>query len=255
VSRLSRTGRILAVALAGLVCVTLVGTGYASARAAAHHEDQRTQATPSVTAAAPSTGTVPIPSQPSVPAPAPGPVVVAIGDSIMAGHGLNPDRAWLALLASERGWQLTNLASDGSGFVAVGSNGDTFADQAAAAELLHPDVVIFSGSSNDLGVSDSRIDAATAATIGELHAALPTTMIISVSAVWGDTEVPGQLSAIDSAVESATAAAGGIFVEAGQPLAEEPALMQSDQVHPTADGQLMIARAAQLAMLSSGVTF
>jgi hypothetical protein len=34
-------------------------------------------------------------------------------------------------------------------------------------------------------------------------------MIVSVSTIWGDTDVPGQLSAIDSAVESATAAAAG----------------------------------------------
>ena len=181
--------------------------------------------------------------------------MVAIGDSIMEGHGLASDRAWLALLASEKGWQLTNLASDGSGFVAVGGNGDTFADQAAAAELLHPDVVVFSGSSNDLGVSDARIDSATATTIAGLHAALPNTRIVSISAMWGDTEVPGQLSDIDSAVENATIAAGGTYLDASQPLAGDRAAIQADQVHPTADGQLMIARAVQAAMLSAGVTF
>ena len=49
-----------------------------------------------------------------------GPVVVAIGDSIMEGHGLDPSDAWPALLAKQNGWRLTNLASDGSGFATVG---------------------------------------------------------------------------------------------------------------------------------------
>ena len=57
--------------------------------------------------------------------------MVAIGDSIMEGHGLDPGQAWPALLAQEYGWRLTNLASDGSGFVTPGNNGDTFADQVA----------------------------------------------------------------------------------------------------------------------------
>lgn len=278
-NRLSRSGRVASIAVTILACLAIVGTGYASARAAGHHEARHTQvaiaATPGATAAATATpaatatatatpsgiattpSTVPqsSPSQPSIPAPAPGPVIVAIGDSIMEGHGLAPDRAWLALLASEKAWQFTNLASDGSGFVAVGSNGDTFADQAAAAELLHPDVVIFSGSSNDLGVSDSRIDAATAATIAGLHAALPNTMIVSISAIWGDTDVPSQFGAIDSAVETATAAVGGTYLDAGQPLSEDPTVMQADRIHPTATGRLLIARAVQQAMMSTGVTF
>lgn len=254
-------------AVAAVACVAIVGTGYATARAVGHHEAPRSQsqsqaasaAIPTDAAAPALAATIPAaevsPSQPSIPAPAAGPIVVAIGDSIMEGHGLASDQAWLALLASEKGWQLTNLASDGSGFVAVGSNGDTFADQAAAAEQLHPDVVIFSGSSNDLGVSDSRIDAATTATIAGLHAALPNTKIVSISAIWGDTELPEQIPAIDSAVETATAAVGGTYLDAGQPLANDPAVMQEDEVHPTADGQLMIARAVQQAVLAADLTF
>jgi acyl-CoA thioesterase-1 len=271
----SRTQRLALIGVAALACIVMVGTGYVSARAAVHEEARlaRTAASATEAAATPDLAQdTPTPasasasasasvsaqdsaSQPRIPAPVSGPVVVAIGDSIMEGHGLASDRAWLALLASEKGWQLTNLASDGSGFVAVGSNGDTFADQAAAAELLHPDVVVFSGSSNDLGVSDSRIDSATATTIAGLHAALPNTRIVSISAMWGDTDVPGQLSDIDSAVENATIAAGGTYLDASQPLAGDRAAIQTDQVHPTADGQLMIARAVQAAMLSAGVTF
>ena len=161
----------------------------------------------------------------------------------------------MAVLATEHGWRLTNLASDGSGFVAVGDNGDTFADQARAAEELDPDVVIITGSSNDLGADDTEIDGATTATIAEVHAALPAAKIIAVSAVWGDTEVPPQLSAIDSYVDSASTADGGTYLDIGQPLSDRPDLMQSDDDHPTAAGQLLIASAVSAAMLRANLSF
>ncbi|MHB1234533.1 MAG: SGNH/GDSL hydrolase family protein [Microbacteriaceae bacterium] len=185
----------------------------------------------------------------------PHPVVVAIGDSVMEGHGLNPDQAWMAVLARQNGWRFTNLASDGSGFVTVGDNGDTFADQAQVAEGLNPDVIILAGSSNDLGADDATIAFETTATIAALHTALPTTRIIAVSSIWGDTTAPAQLSAIDAAVQTAIAAAGGVYLDVGQPLAGQTDLMQSDDVHPTAAGQLVLAGAVEQAMSAAKLSF
>ncbi len=182
-----------------------------------------------------------------------GPVVVAIGDSIMEGHGLSPDQSWLAVLAERGGWRLTNLASDGSGFVTAGNNGDTFADQARAAIALHPSVVILSGSSNDLGAANATIDSSTIATIADLHAALPSATIIAVSATWGDTALPGQLTTIDSAVQAATLGVGGIYLDIGQPLQDRPGLMQADDVHPTAAGQDRLASAVNHALAKARV--
>jgi acyl-CoA thioesterase-1 len=195
-----------------------------------------------------SAGTASVASHPtivqhSIVASPTGPVVVAIGDSIMEGHGLSSDQAWLALLARENGWRFTNLASDGSGFVTAGNDGDTFADQASTAESLHPDVIILAGSSNDLGADGTAIDEAATATIADLHTALPTATIIAVNSIWGDSAVPVQMSAIDAGVDTATAAVGGIFVNIGQPLAGQPTLMQADDVHPTAGGQEILAAA------------
>lgn len=172
-----------------------------------------------------------------------GPVVVGIGDSILMGHGLDPDQAWLSILATREGWRLTNLASDGSGFITQGDNGDTFADQAKAAVSLHPDIIIVSGSSNDLGDSASAIAAATTATIAKLHAELPATRIIAVSGVWGDTSLPTQMNAINADVIAATAAVGGTYLNIGQPLSDRADLMQGDDVHPTAQGQMKLAHA------------
>jgi acyl-CoA thioesterase-1 len=177
-----------------------------------------------------------------------GPVVVAIGDSIMEGHGLDPSQAWPAVLAQEYGWRLTNLASDGSGFVTSGNNGDTFADQVAVAARLNPSIVLVSGSSNDLGSDDTMIAGETAATIRALHAALPRAEILAVSPVWNDKNVPPQLDDIDLDVVRAVSAVGGRTLDIGQPLFGQPALMQSDDVHPTPAGQQVIAAAVAQAL-------
>jgi len=180
-----------------------------------------------------------------------GAVVVAIGDSIMEGHGLDPSTAWPALLAQDYGWRLTNLASDGSGFVTVGDNGDTFADQVAVAVRMHPSIVIISGSSNDLGASDSMIARKTDATIRSIRAALPFTQILTVSPIWNDTTEPSQLVSIGADVVQAGRAVGARQIDIGQPLAGRPALLQADDVHPTTDGQQMIASTVEAALSST----
>lgn len=180
-----------------------------------------------------------------------GPVVVAIGDSIMEGHGLDPRDAWPSLLAEDYGWRLTNLASDGSGFVTVGDNGDTFADQAAVAVRLHPSIIIVSASSNDLGEPDSMIARNTDATIRSVRAALPHTEIIVVSPVWNDTPEPDQLASIGEDLVRAGQQVRARQLDIGQPLAGQPALMQDDDVHPTAAGQQLIASTVEAALSSA----
>ncbi len=179
--------------------------------------------------------------------------VVAIGDSIMAGNGLDADQAWLAIVAESHGWKLTNLASNGSGFVTVGDDGDTFSDQTIVALSLHPDVIILSGSSNDLGVSSAILANATKALIERIHLVLPDTKILTVDAIWGDTDVPGQLSEMDAAVELASARAGGAYLDIGQPLSDTADLMQSDGVHPNEAGQVALAQAFDAALVTSGL--
>ncbi len=181
------------------------------------------------------------------------PVVVAIGDSIMEGHGLSAGQSWVATIARQDGWRFTNLASDGSGFLKVGDKGDIFADQARAAIALHPSVVILAGSSNDVGEPDAALAASTSATIALLRAALPHARIIAISAVWGATAVPAQLTDIDHQVQAAISAVGGQYVDIGQPLSGHPELMQSDAVHPTAAGQRVLAASVLGALRASYV--
>lgn len=180
--------------------------------------------------------------------------VVAIGDSIMAGNGVNGDEAWLAIVAEDHGWKLTNLASDGSGFVTVGDDGDTFSDQTIVALSLHPDVIILSASSNDLGVSSAVLTNATTALIELIHHVLPETKILTVDAIWGDTEAPDQLAEMDTSVRQASASAGGAYLDIGQPLSATSNLMQPDGVHPNAAGQAALAHAFDSALARSGLS-
>lgn len=198
--------------------------------------------------ASPSAGSSSAPSATATIVAHPG--VVAIGDSIMKGHGLTAIEAWPALLAAQNGWRLDNLACDGAGFLAVGDDsdcGETFAGLVAKAEALHPHTVIIEGSSNDFGESNSALLPETDSQLAQLRLALPDARIIGLSTIWGDTAVPDQLADVDAQVRDAVTKVGGQFLEIGQPLGGHPEWMQSDDVHPTAAGQLAIYAAVQTA--------
>ncbi|GAB3795514.1 hypothetical protein GCM10028798_04370 [Humibacter antri] len=171
--------------------------------------------------------------------------VVAVGDSIMDGNGLTPDEAWPNVVAGYNGWHLANLATDGAGFVNQGNNGSIFADQVDEAVEFDPTMVIISGSSNDLGASESDVQKSMISAMRTLRHDLPHTKIVAVSPVWNESKPPAQLDQINDDMESAVRSVGGTYLDIGRPLLGKPGYMQSDDVHPTADGQLLIAAAVE----------
>jgi acyl-CoA thioesterase-1 len=171
------------------------------------------------------------------------PVAVAIGDSIMDGHGMTEAQSYPALLADSEGWTLDNLSSDGTGYVTLGVDDNTFQAQADAAVALNPAIVLIAGSSNDLGQDNAALNTAETQLISTIATKLPNAQIIALNTFWGDTAVPAQLLTIDSQVQTAVAAVGGDYIDIGQPLAGRPDLMQSDDVHPTPQGQQLLASA------------
>lgn len=74
----------------------------------------------------------------------PGTRVLALGDSLTAAHGVTPDEAWPALLASETGWLVTN----------AGVSGDTSAGALqrlpALLEEHSPQLVLVTLGGNDM---------------------------------------------------------------------------------------------------------
>jgi acyl-CoA thioesterase I len=182
-----------------------------------------------------------------------GETVVAIGDSIMDGHGLEVGQSWPEVVARTHGWNLTDLAADGDGFVTPGNDGTTFADQVTKAIKLRPSMVILSGSSNDLGKDEAEVEAAITTAVAKLHAALPDATIVAASPVWREDAFPAQLTQIANAVAHTVRAAGGTVLTFADPLRGHPELMQSDDVHPTAAGQLAIAALVEQHLESAGL--
>lgn len=192
--------------------------------------------------------------KPAVPSPAPAPQVLTIGDSIMKGFGLSTAEAWPALIAAKNGWNLTTLACDGAGFLAVGSADDcddNFLGVVASAASLHPDIIIISGSSNDFGASNAALLKSTITALTRLRTEFPSAQIIGLSTIWGDTDAPGQLAQINAQVKQAVEQVGGTYLDIGQPLSGHPELMQADDVHPTDAGQLSLDAAIQSALTAA----
>jgi acyl-CoA thioesterase-1 len=171
----------------------------------------------------------------------------------MKGFGLTQADAWPELISAANGWDLTTLACDGAGFLALGNPdecGDTLVDVSRSAANLHPDLIIIEGSSNDFGESNSQLLAATGSALTSLRSEFPNADIIGLSTVWSETEPPAQLADINSQVQQAVTAVGGHYLDIGQPLGGHPELMQDDDVHPTVAGQAVLASAIQAAILT-----
>lgn len=176
----------------------------------------------------------------SVRTPAPGGrVVVTIGDSIMAGYGLDDGEDWPTQLSSRASVGVDNLACSGAGFVTVGSCGSSFAGLIPQAVKDAPMIVIVQGSDNDVGQSDADIEAATEKTVDALHRALPKAQLIGLSTLWDpDEDEPQEITETSAAVKRAVTAVHGTYVDIGQPLREDPStLLQDDHEHPTVAGQ------------------
>jgi acyl-CoA thioesterase I len=177
--------------------------------------------------------------------------VLTIGDSIMNGYGLPPGQAWPFLVAANDGWTLTNDACDGAGVITIGSPEEcdsNFAGVVDSVSALNPDIVIFEGSSNDLGQDNSALLTSTIAEVQELRAEFPSAQIVGLNTLWGYTDPPAQLAQINSQVQQAVQSVGGTYLNIGQPMSGHPELMQYDDVHPNASGQAVLASAIETAL-------
>jgi Lysophospholipase L1 and related esterases len=181
------------------------------------------------------------------------PVVVAIGDSITHGKGVTPAEAWPNLLAHKNGWVMTDLGINGAGFIARGSGGGTFETEIARVAALRPDLIIVSGSRNDLRQPLDAIAAAVPNALATLRADAPHAVIVAISAIWNDHPAPEKLSTISARVRDAAPGVRAVYLDIGQPFSGHPALLQSDDIHPTAAGQQALADAVDRALAAAHV--
>lgn len=168
------------------------------------------------------------------------PVVAIVGDSIESGLGLEPFEAWPALVAVDRRWGLQNFSEPGAGFVAVGPSNQDFEGQIDQAIAAKADVVLIGASDNDLGQDTATVAKAMAAAVERLSDALPKAHLVGYNALTGEAS-DSDLAPLDDALRTVITAAGGRWVDLGQPYRGQLGLVQDDGEHPTLEGQQAIA--------------
>ena len=167
-----------------------------------------------------------------------GGVIVTIGDSIMAGYGLDPDEAWPALMGDSTGRDVVNISCSGAGFVAVGDCDTDFAGLIEEAAAQHPSLIIVQSSDNDADEDADDLDTATMDAVTALHDAAPDARIVGLSTLWNPSwDAPDAIAWSSDALQEAVEAVGGRFVDIGQPLHGRADLLQWDEEHPNAAGQ------------------
>lgn len=166
----------------------------------------------------------------------PGSVVVVLGDSISAGHGLAPEQAWPVLLAEQSGWRVIN----------AGVSGDTTADGLARLpdqlEAHRPAAVILELGGNDLL---RRMPDATAR--DNLKRMVALVRAAGAEPILMATPRPSLAGAVfarlsDAEFYAAVAKAEKVFLIDGvlsDVLSE--AGLKLDQLHPNAEGQRRVA--------------
>lgn len=194
-------------------------------------------------------------STPTPTAPPAGTSVVTIGDSIMAGYGLDSSAdAWPALLGKADHLHVTNLGCSGGGFVAVGDCDTDYAGLVDQAVAAHPSIVVIQSSDNDLGESAASIETATRLTVKAVHTALPKARIVGLSTLWDQPgAIPDEVGESSASLRRAVKAVHGTFVDIGQPIAGHTDWLQSDSEHPTVAGQQVLFRAIQRDVRRAGV--
>jgi lysophospholipase L1-like esterase len=174
------------------------------------------------------------------------PVAVFIGDSYTQGSGKWPDA-----VSKAQGWEEVNLGRGGTGY-AVRHTGDAaqngcgmdecpnFAEMVDAAVKRHPDVVVVAGGRNDGGadIADQVHD-----TFAGLRERLPDAQIIAVQPMWDASEYPDFLVDYGKVIKKEVEAVDGEYLKIGSPLEGRPNLVQDDGVHPTDEGQKLLAAA------------
>jgi lysophospholipase L1-like esterase len=194
------------------------------------------------------------PNRPSTIPAAKRPVAVFIGDSYTQGSGKWPDA-----VSKAQGWEEVNLGRGGTGFT-VRHTGDaaqngcgmdecpSFAEMVDAAAKRHPDIVVVAGGRNDGGadIADQVHD-----TFTGLRQRLPDAQIIAIQPMWDASHYPEFLVEYGKVIKKEVQAVDGEYLKIGSPLEGRPNLVQDDGVHPTDDGQKLLAAAVNESLTRS----
>lgn len=194
------------------------------------------------------------------------PTVAFIGDSYSAGTGSSGyNSRFTTLVAAYEGWSSSSFAYGGTGYLRqrngasreTGCNSEHCPNYPAvlqAVKTYNPSIVFVSGGRNDVGLPPNLVVSAINRFYTNLHAALPHARIIVTSPMWAYSDPPPQLVTIQAAVRAAARRAGATYLNLGEPLVKDRALVSGDHVHPNDRGHAAIAHAVEVALSNTRQT-
>ncbi|MDO5677046.1 MAG: SGNH/GDSL hydrolase family protein [Propionibacteriaceae bacterium] len=138
---------------------------------------------------------------------------VVIGDRYSMGDG---GQTWVNLIATDLGWEITNLASQGRGYIVRPDSCHfdpcaTFEGSIGAVTAAKPDLVVTFGGTAD---GDQDLRGASAYYFEALRDALPDARLVGISPITTNDEWPHYLTMHANSVKAAVEAVDGIFVDA-----------------------------------------
>ena len=140
-----------------------------------------------------------------------------VGDAYSVG---SPLRSWVGPAAERLGWtNVVNLSSPGRGYIADPKSCEftpcaNFAGTLPLVKEAQPDVVITFGGTAD---GDFSLKAPAASYYQALRAAVPDAKLVAISPVTTEAQAPYWLTLHSQTIRTGVQAAGGTFVDVGQP--------------------------------------
>ncbi|MCW2685538.1 MAG: hypothetical protein JWR37_428 [Mycobacterium sp.] len=167
--------------------------------------------------------------------------VAVIGDSYSSGLGNNV--VWPSLLAGSADLSISNVAFPGAGYVGGTGESGPFAGQIDKALASKPDIIVVFGGINDVGKSKELITQSAIDLFAGLTRRAPTARLIVLGPLWHEDPAEEAFYALDSAVNQGADDTHTTYIS----LIRETwlvgdGLIQSDGIHPTDEGQSILAR-------------
>lgn len=164
------------------------------------------------------------------------PVAIFLGGSAAAGDGASDAvHRWASILAEARGWEESNLARAGTGYLTDSEPGKcgqptcpNLRDALAEAVKVGPGIVVVSGGEIDQVDEADPVDAAITATYQGLRIGLPNARIIAVGPASTVSEPDARVVAIDASVQRAASAIGATYVSLLTPNVLSRSMLSAD---------------------------
>lgn len=171
--------------------------------------------------------------------------VVIIGDSLSTGYGTSAEMAWPHLVENDTAQrvhplQITNAATNGSGYLSIGDGDRTFASEISESVTATTRIVLIFGSENDMGSDNTELKKAATAAYTQAKAAAPHAVIIAVGPPSSTTTPDPELLQVRDQDQAAAAEAGITFID---PIQDQWIMGHADQLigpdgdHPSEEGQ------------------